>query len=76
MLGLLWRLTRGYRLCPWRSPYLRWRLETYWGVHAETITFAGFWRFSWRQRRELAGYLRWAGKMERKTRAARLTELD
>jgi hypothetical protein len=70
MLAILWRLTRGYRLCPWRSPYLRWRMETYWGIHAETITFAEFWRFSWRQRRELAGYLRWAQKMTRKTRAA------
>ena len=24
---MLWRLTRGYRLCPWKSPYLRWRNE-------------------------------------------------
>ena len=28
-------LTRGYRLRPWRSPYLRWRIETYWGLHAD-----------------------------------------
>ena len=70
MLGLLWRMTRGYRLCLWRSPYLRWRVETYSGLHAESITPADFWRFAWRQRRELAGYLRWAGKMRRKTRAA------
>jgi len=70
MLGLLWRMTRGYRLRPWRSPYLKWRVETYWGVHAENVTFADFWRFGWRQRRELAGYLRWAGRMRRKTRMA------
>ena len=70
MLGLLWRLARGYRLCPWRSPYLRWRVETYSGMHADAITFAAFWRFAWKQRRELAAYLRWAAKMERKARAA------
>jgi hypothetical protein len=35
MIRMLWRLSRGYRLCPWRSPYLRWRIETYWGLHAE-----------------------------------------
>ena len=70
MLGLLWRLTRGYRFRPWRSPYLRWRMETYSGLPAETITFADFWRFSWRQRKELACYLRWAATMERKSRAA------
>ncbi len=70
MLALLWRMTRGYRLRPWRSPYLRWRVETYWGVPAENIGFADFWRFAWSRRRELAGYLRWAGKMRRKTRVA------
>src|SRR6266446_6098144 len=28
-LRFLWNATRGNRLRPWRSPYLRWRLETY-----------------------------------------------
>jgi len=60
MLRILWRLTRGYRLRPWRSPYLRWRIETYSGIHAGTITFARFWLFAWQQRRDLARYLRWA----------------
>ena len=63
MLRVLWRLTRGYRLRPWRSPYLRWRMETYWGLHAEQITFADFWRFVWRRRRDLWRYLRWAARM-------------
>jgi hypothetical protein len=60
MLAVLWRLTRGYRLRPWRSPYLRWRIETYWGIHAGAIGFREFWAFAWRQRRDLARYLRWA----------------
>jgi len=63
MLKVLWRLTRGYRLRPWRSPYLRWRVETYWGGHADGVTFGRFWRFVWQQRRELARYLRWAARM-------------
>ncbi len=46
MLSVLWRLTKGHRLTPWKSPYLRWRLETYTGVHAETITFAQFFSLS------------------------------
>jgi hypothetical protein len=70
MLALLWRMTRGYRLRPWRSPYLRWRFETYSGVPAESIAPADFWRFAWRRRRDLAGYLLWAGRMRRKTRIA------
>jgi len=63
MLGMLWRLTQGYRLRPWRSPYLRWRLETYSGMHAEEITFAEFWRFAWTERRDLLRYLRWSDAM-------------
>src|SRR6185295_17082918 len=65
MLRVVWRLTRGYRLTPWRSPYLRWRIETYWGLHPDRITFAEFWRFTWKQRRELLRYLRWAASMAR-----------
>jgi hypothetical protein len=62
MLPVVWRLTRGYRLRPWQSPYLRWRIETYWGMHADRITFREFFRFVWRQRRGLLRYLRWAAR--------------
>ncbi len=63
MLCFLWRATRGYRLSPWRSPYLRWRMETYWGVPANDIGFAVFWRFLWTHRRDLLRFLAWAGRM-------------
>ncbi|MEO8369051.1 MAG: hypothetical protein ABI806_07630 [Candidatus Solibacter sp.] len=63
MLRMLWRLSRGYRLTPWRSPYLRWRIETYSGLHADAITFGQFVAFTWRHRRELYRYLRWADRM-------------
>ncbi|MGC4049801.1 MAG: hypothetical protein QM757_09845 [Paludibaculum sp.] len=63
MLRFLWRSTRGYRLTPWRSPYLLWRIETYWGLHADGITPAEFWRFSWQHRSELLRFLRWADRM-------------
>ena len=66
MFGSLWSLTRGYRLRPWRSPYLLWRIETYSGMHAECIGFADFWRFTWSQRRELLRYLRWAHRMSKR----------
>ena len=68
MFHLLWQLTRGYRLWPWRSPYLRWRMETYGGLDANDITFTRFWNFVWRERRELVRYLRWAGRMRNRTR--------
>ncbi|MBM3726729.1 MAG: hypothetical protein FJW40_15060 [Acidobacteria bacterium] len=65
MLGYLWRASRGYRLRPWASPYLRWRIETFWGLHAERITFRQFFRFLWSQRRELRRFLHWADRMSR-----------
>jgi hypothetical protein len=68
VLKLLWRMTRGYRLRPWRSPYLRWRIETYSGLHAETIGLREFWRFTWHSRRELTRYLHWAAAMSRGAR--------
>lgn len=63
MLAYLWRASRGYRLRPWRSPYLRWRIETYWGLEADSIGAADFWRFLWRRRRDLLRFLRWAESM-------------
>ncbi len=68
MLTRLWRMSKGYRLCPWRSPYLRWRIETYWGWHAEQITPRQFWQFLWTRRADLWRFLRWADRAERAAR--------
>ena len=59
MFQYLWKTTRGYRLHPWDSPYLKWRIETYWGTHAESIGFHEFWSFAWEHRGELMRFLRW-----------------
>ena len=64
MLRMLWRFSRGYRLNPWRSPYLQWRMETYWGLHAGSIGFGEFWSFAWSHRGELLRFVRWAERME------------
>ena len=63
MVGFLWRATRGYRLRPWKSPFLRWRLETYWGTPADQIGTGDFCRFVWQHRRDLARFLAWADRM-------------
>ena len=63
MLRLLWGMTKGYRLHPWDSPYFRWRIETYWGLHAEKLTGAETRRFMWEHRAELIRFLRWAERM-------------
>ena len=65
MFSFFWQATRGYRLRPWRSPYLRWRIETYWGLHADEISPREFREFAWEHRGELWGFLKWASEMRR-----------
>lgn len=67
MLRFLWIVTRGYRLRPWRSPYLCWRIETYSGIPADTIDSHSFFRFIWAERRALWQYLLWVRAMRRNT---------
>jgi hypothetical protein len=55
---------RGHWLAPWRSPYLRWRIETYSGIPAETITASVFWSFVHTERGRLLHFLRWVAEME------------
>ncbi len=64
-IPFLWRSTRGYRFRPWASPYLCWRIETYWGLHAESITRPAFLRFVREHAAELLRFTRWAGRMRR-----------
>jgi len=59
-IAVAFRLARGYRLRPWKSPYLRWRVETWSGLHADTITAAVFIRFVLQHRADLWRYLQWA----------------
>lgn len=65
MIRFLWLATKGYRFHPWESPYLRWRVETYSGRKAETLTFREFWQFLWSNRANLGRYLRWTQRMAR-----------
>ena len=68
VLGFLWKASRGSRLRPWRSPYLRWRVETYWGTPAETLDRQGFLHFAWAERARLWRFLVWAADMRRLAR--------
>jgi len=63
MLRFLWVASRGYRLKPWDSPYWRWRIETYSGIPAESVTREIFFRFLWQERSSFWHYLRWVRRM-------------
>jgi hypothetical protein len=64
-LRFLWNATRSNRLRPWRSPYLRWRLETYSGQKADTVRARDFWNLFWSERRQMFRFLRWTREMRR-----------
>ncbi|GGA61583.1 hypothetical protein GCM10011507_11370 [Edaphobacter acidisoli] len=60
----MWNATRGDRLRPWRSKYLRWRLETYSGKWAESVELKDFWEMFWKEKRQVMRFLRWTGEMK------------
>jgi len=55
---------RGHWLHPWRSPYLRWRMETYSGIPAETIDARIFWKFISAEKGRLLKFLLWTREIE------------
>ena len=67
-LRFIWNATRGYRLTPWRSPYLRWRIETFSGKKAESLTAGNIFAFVWASRWELLSFLMWTGRVEREAK--------
>jgi hypothetical protein len=70
-LQFIWRATRGSRLRPWRSPYLRWRFETYTGQKADTVQLSDFLRLVSKEWRQLLHFLRWTSEMKEYSGAPR-----
>jgi hypothetical protein len=67
-MRFLWNATRGHRLTPWRSEFLRWRVETYSGKPAETLRARDVFGFMWEQKWELLSFLFWTDDLEREAR--------
>jgi len=67
-IRFIWNATRGHRLTPWRSEYLRWRVETYSGMNADTLTVGKIFGFLWTSKWELLDFLAWTGSVEREAR--------
>ena len=62
-IRFLWNAVRGHRLTPWRSPYLRWRMETYTGKRAETLQAKDFLAFLFKEKRQFFRFLRWTDEI-------------
>lgn len=58
-----WNATRGHRWTPWRSEYLRWRIETYTGKLAKDLKARDFWELFWSDKRQFFRFLGWVGEM-------------
>jgi hypothetical protein len=61
-LRYYWKLSKGYRLRPWQSPLIRWRLETFFGTEAAELDRAKFMRLMWRERARIRRFLRWVAE--------------
>jgi hypothetical protein len=73
-LRFIWNATRGHRLAPWRSPYLRWRVETFSGLKADSLTAGSVLNFLWTTRWEILRFLAWTGQVERQAKKAGTTD--
>lgn len=69
-LRFIWNATRGHRLAPWRSEYLKWRIETFTGVKAERIGGLDVISFLWATRWELLSFLGWTNEMSQEVARA------
>jgi hypothetical protein len=64
-LRYYWIVAKGHRLRPWRSPYLRWRMETFFGTQKNDGSAGEFIHLMWRERERMARFLQWAHERQR-----------
>jgi hypothetical protein len=61
-LHYYWIVARGYRLKPWKSPYLRWRFETFLGKEAAGMDAGKFFHLTWKYRAHMQRFVDWAAE--------------
>jgi hypothetical protein len=61
-LRYYWITAKGYRMRPWASPYIRWRLETFFGGDMRALGPAEFFRLIWRERKQLSQFIAWVAE--------------
>jgi hypothetical protein len=63
-LQYYWNAARGYRFNPWKSPYIRWRFETFLGKEAANLTARKFFRLAWKYRDQMERFVDWAAERQ------------
>jgi len=61
-LRYYWIIARGYRLRPWKSPYIQWRMETFFGPDATDLDARKFCHLMWQERARIRRFLNWAAQ--------------
>ena len=64
-LRYYWITAKGYRLRPWASPYIRWRLETFLGGDMHALESGQFLRLIWRERPRFKRFMAWVAERQR-----------
>jgi hypothetical protein len=64
-LRYYWIIAKGYRFCPWKSPYIQWRLETFFGKDAANLDARQFFALMWRGRVRMERFLEWVAARRR-----------
>ena len=62
-LRYYWLISKGFRLRPWKSPYLQWRMETFFGPGAANLTARQFLTYMWKERARLRRFLAWVDEV-------------
>lgn len=69
-LRYYWIISKGYRLHPWKSPYIRWRMETFFGPDAADLDARKFCHLMWTERVRMRRFLAWVAERRREQKAA------
>ena len=67
-LRYFWVAAKGYRFRPWKSPYLRWRFETFFGPPAAELGPRKFFQLLWSERKRMTRFIAWAEERRREQR--------
>jgi hypothetical protein len=65
-LRYYWITSKGYRLRPWKSPYIQWRMETFFGHDAAGLDARKYFRLMWRERARMERFLAWVAESRRR----------
>lgn len=66
-LRYYWITSKGYRFTPWNSPYIRWRMETFFGPAAAHLNARQFFAFLWRERARMEDFMEWVAVQRRRS---------